>query len=161
MDVAESPLPTQVFEPPVSEDAELFWAATRDQQFVLPWCGACDSPIWFPRAVCPHCLNGDLDWRESDGRGAVYALSVHHRPGPGRVKEDGSYVTALVDVDDGVRMMTNIVGVGAEEVEVGDRVILCWFPLSDGRNLPMFRVADDPVGECRGRYGYAIMTGRG
>jgi uncharacterized OB-fold protein len=71
----------------------------------------------------------------------VYATSVQHRPGPGRDADDGPYVVALIDLDAGVRMMSNVVGCTPEEVAVGMRVALDWEPLSDGRHLPVFHPA--------------------
>jgi uncharacterized OB-fold protein len=69
----------------------------------------------------------------------VYAASVHTRPGPGRIAEDGPYVVALVDLDAGVRMMGNVTNCDPDAVRVGMRVVLVWEPLSDGRHLPVFQ----------------------
>jgi uncharacterized OB-fold protein len=67
---------------------------------------------------------------------------VHHRPGPGREPDDGTYAVALVDLPEGVRMMTNIVGCEPDEVAVGQAVRVHWHQLSDGRHLPMFEPID-------------------
>jgi uncharacterized protein len=131
-------------EPPISDEAAPFWDATRDQRFLLPWCMRCDAAIWYPRSTCPRCFGDDVDWRADTGAGTVYAASVHTRPGPGRVEEDGPYVVALVDLDAGVRMMSNVTGCPPGDVEVGMRVELTWEPLSDGRHLPVFRPAPIP-----------------
>jgi uncharacterized protein len=130
---------TTLREPTVSEEAAPFWDATRERRFVLPWCTECDAAIWYPRTVCPGCLGNDVEWREDAGDGTVYATSLHTRPGPGRAAEDGPYVVALVDLDAGVRMMSNVVGCPPEDVAAGTRVELAWEPLSDGRHLPVFR----------------------
>jgi len=129
-------------EPPVSVEALPFWDATRDQRFVLPWCIACDAAIWYPRATCPRCLGDAVEWRDDDGGGTVYAASVHSKPGPGRDADDGPYVVVLVDLDAGVRMMSNVVGCPPDGVAAGLRVAIDWEPLSDGRHLPVFRVLD-------------------
>ena len=63
------------------------------------------------------------------------------RPGPGRDPADGPYVVALVELAEGVRMMTNVVGCPPDDVTVGMPVRLAWQPLSDGRNLPQFAPA--------------------
>lgn len=137
-------------EPPVSDDAVPFWDATREQRFVLPWCTDCDAAIWYPRTVCPRCLGDAVEWRDDDGNGTVYAASVHSKPGPGRASDldpgaDGPYVVVLVDLDAGVRMMSNVVGCPPEEVAAGMRVALSWEPLSDGRHLPVFRPGAGPL----------------
>ncbi len=126
-------------EPPVSDEAVPFWDATREQRFVLPWCNECERAIWYPRTVCPRCLGDAVEWHDDAGTGTVYAASVQSKPGPGREIDDGPYVVVLVDLDAGVRMMSNVVGCPPDEVAAGMRVAIAWEPLSDGRHLPVFR----------------------
>jgi uncharacterized OB-fold protein len=126
-------------EPRPSDEAGPFWDATREQRFVLPWCTDCERALWYPRTTCPSCFGSAVEWRADAGRGTVYAASVHHRPGPGRDADDGPYAVVLVDLDAGVRMMSNVVGCPPEAVTAGMRVMVAWEPLSDGRNLPVFR----------------------
>jgi uncharacterized OB-fold protein len=129
---------TTLLEPPTSDEAAPFWDATRARQLVLPWCRTCERPYWFPRAVCPRCLGTEIDWRPASGRATVYAVSVQHRPGMGRDAGDGPYAVALVDLAEGVRMMTNVLGCDPETVAVGQPVQVSWHALADGRHLPMF-----------------------
>jgi uncharacterized protein len=134
--------PTRLLEPPPASEATApYWDATRDQRLVLPWCTHCDRAFWFPREVCPGCLEPDVEWRPAAGTGVVYAASVHHKPGFGRSPDDGPYVVALVELPEGVRMMSNVIGVPPDDVVVGMPVALAWHPLSDGRHLPMFTPA--------------------
>ena len=125
----------------MSDESRPFWDATREQRFVLPWCTECDAPIWYPRAFCPRCFGHTVEWRADAGGGTVHAASVHTRPGPGRDADDGPYVVVLVDLDAGVRMMSNVIGCAPDVVAVGMRVELGWEPLSDGRYLPVFHPA--------------------
>jgi uncharacterized protein len=124
------------FEPPISEVTEPFWAATRRGRLLLQWCTACARPIWYPREVCPRCLSTTLEWRESQGRGVVYACTVEHKAQTRAL--EAPYVVALVELDEGVRMLSNVVGCPPDQVAVGDRVGVTWEPLSDGRRLPLF-----------------------
>jgi hypothetical protein len=132
---------TALFEPPVSEVAASFWDATRDRRLVLPWCTLCELAIWYPREVCPRCLGDAIEWRAASGRGRVYAVSVQHRAGPGRDQSDGPYTVALVDLAEGARIMSNVIGCPPEMVTVGMAVRVAWHPLSDGRQLPQFEPA--------------------
>ena len=130
-----------IIEPPVSEFSEPFWDATRNQQLLLPWCSACETPRWYPREVCPACLDSAIEWRPAAGTGVVYAYSVQHLPGPGRDKTDVPYTVALIELAEGVRMMSNVVDCPPDDVAVGMPVRVTWMPLSDGRNLPQFAPA--------------------
>jgi uncharacterized OB-fold protein len=79
-------------------------------------CADCSATVFYPRVLCPTCGSGALEWRESAGRGTVYATTaVHSRNGEPRN-------VALVDLDEGFRMMSRVEGVPAEEVEIGARV---------------------------------------
>jgi uncharacterized OB-fold protein len=130
-----------VLEPPITSVAEPFWAATRRGELVLQWCTSCERPIWYPREVCPACFGSTLEWRAASGAGVVHAVSVHHLPGPGRSADDVPYAVALIDLAEGVRVMSNIVNTAPDGVTVGDAVQVTWLPLSDGRNLPQFEPA--------------------
>lgn len=123
------------FEPPASSVSEPFWEATRERRLVLQHCDSCDRAVWYPRVLCPHCSGVDLTWREASGRGTVYAVSVQHRPGHPALADRVPYVVALVDLDDGVRMMTSVIGCPADDVRIGLRVRPAWEELSDGRHL--------------------------
>jgi uncharacterized protein len=132
---------TKLLEPPVSDASAPFWDATREQRFVLPWSTVTGQPVWYPREVDPADPSAPFEWREASGEGTVYAFSVHHRPGPGRDAAEGPYVVAIIELAEGARMMSNVVGCPPEEVTVGMPVRLAWHPLSDGRHLPQFTPA--------------------
>ena len=125
-------------EPPVTDVTAPFWDATRERHLLLQWCRSCEQLVWYPRETCPGCLGTDLEWRPASGGGTVHACSVMPRPGnPGMAGRE-PYVVALVALDEGVRLMSNVVGGDPWTVAVGDRVALTWEPLSDGRHLYLF-----------------------
>lgn len=138
--MSAAPTPSR-FEPPESPAGAPFWAATRDRRLVLPWCTTCELPHWYPRERCPRCLGGVIDWREASGLGTVHAVSVMPKPALPVLAERVPYAVALVELDEGVRMMTNIVTDEPFGVTVGDRVQVGWESLSDGRHLPVFHPA--------------------
>jgi len=129
-------------EPPESVAGAPFWDASRASRLDLPWCARCGRPHWYPREVCPFCLCDELEWRPASGRGTVYALTVLPRAAQSVLADRVPYVVALVELDEGVRLMTNLVGDRALGAEVGDAVRVTWEPLSDGRHLPLFEVAE-------------------
>jgi uncharacterized protein len=133
----------KLMEPPQSEHGAPFWDATREQRLLIPYSTATGQPFWYPREVAPDSLEAGVEWREASGEGTVYAVSVQHRTGPGRDPDDGPYAVALVDLPEGVRIMSNVIGCDPESVVPGMAVRVAWHPLSDGRNLPMFIPAGD------------------
>lgn len=130
------------FEPRQSDVSEPFWDATRDERLLVQWCDDCDAAIFYPRELCPTCLGTNLSWKEAAGSATVYAISVQHSPGNPLMAGRVPYAVALVDLAEGIRMMTNIVTENPSAVRVGDAVTVCWEPLSDGRNLPQFALIE-------------------
>src|SRR5262249_13618985 len=125
-------------EPPMTETTEPFWDATRQRRFLVQWCVDCEEPIFYPREVCPRCLGSSLEWRQSPGTGTVYAVTVEYKPQNPLMADRAPYAVALVDVDDGIRMLSNVVGCPPGDVSVGMPVQITWEELSDGRHLPLF-----------------------
>jgi hypothetical protein len=150
---AERATPTRL-EPSVGDESGPFWEATREGRLLVQWCTACDRGVFYPRSFCPHCeaaggagrageAGGTLEWREASGRATVHAAVVEHRPeAAGAAFSNGEpYCIALIDLEEGVRMMTNIVGCPPGDVHSGMAVTVSWEPLSDGRQLALFRPA--------------------
>lgn len=84
--------------------------------FALPTCVRCDRAHYSPRVLCPHCGSDSIAWRKSLGRGVVYSTSV--------VTPRGAepYAVVLVELDEGPRLMSNLVGMPADQVQIGMRV---------------------------------------
>lgn len=123
--------------PPESPAGAPFWAASRERRLLLPWCDGCGRPHWYPRGFCPHCLGDAIEWREASGAGRVYAVSVQPKAAFPGVGGDPPYAVALVDLDEGVRMMLRVVAGDPWSVAIDDPVTVGWEPLSDGRHLPV------------------------
>ncbi len=131
-------------EPPVTPLAEPFWDATRRQELVAQRCDACDRFVWYPREACPGCLGADLRWEPLAGTGTIYSFNVMHKPGNPMMGDEVPYVIALVDLDEGIRMATNIVGAADGSLHCDQPVRIDWsVTLSDGRHLPVFRTIGD------------------
>ena len=131
--------------PGTSPESGPFWDATRERRLVLQWCVDCDAPVQFPRAFCPRCGGGALQWRPASGLGTVHAVTVEHRPE--QMGADAPFAVALVDLDEGARLMTNVVGCAPGDVAIGLRVTVTWEALDDGRHLPLFAPVEEPSSE--------------
>lgn len=114
-----------------------FWAAAREDRLILPRCRICATVIWYPRGFCPECGSTDVDWFEASGRGRVYACSAVHR-GQGSWAAASPYCLAYVELEEGPRILTNIVGTDADAVKVGQPVQAVFVPAGE-QKLVRFR----------------------
>lgn len=114
-----------------------WWDATRERRLLVQRCQTCGHHQHYPRGICTSCHGTSLGYVEASGRGTIYSFSEVMRP-PHPAFEP-PYVVALVRLDEGPVVMGNIVGGGEPACDAA--VVLAWEPLSDGRNLPQFRLA--------------------
>jgi uncharacterized protein len=127
--------------PPITLETQPFWDAATEGRLVLPRCDECATVIWYPRAFCPACGSTSVTWIDAVGTGAVYSCTVV-RKGQGQYREAAPYVVAYVELDEGPRMMTNVVGCDPDAVHIGMRVEVTFDATDKGTALPRFR----PVG---------------
>lgn len=95
-----------------------YFAALNKGIFQIQRCTACEKHVFYPRTLCPHCGNDDLQWTEPAGTGTVYSYSVI----AGRPGTDTDYHVALIDLDEGVRIMSRIEDVSSAHLYIGMRV---------------------------------------
>jgi uncharacterized OB-fold protein len=131
-------LPTRV--PRRNAETTPFWDACAAGRLMLPKCDGCGQLIWYPRRFCPFCATHSVTYVEVSGRGTVYTFTIMRR-GDGPFREKSPYVLAYVQLDEGPIMMTNIVGVDPESVEVGQAVRVVFEPAGDGDAIPRFTAA--------------------
>jgi len=93
---------------PTPETKE-FWDGTAAGELRLQRCRPCDAFYFPPRPFCPRCLSDEVEWERTSGRGRLYSYVINHRPPPPFGTEP--YAIAVVELDEGPRMMSNIVGV--------------------------------------------------
>ena len=129
-------LPAQ--SPGVTLETQPFWDATREGRLVLPRCDDCEYVIWYPRRFCPACGSRNVSWFDAAGTGTVYTYTIVTK-GTGSYRDAGPYVVAFVELDEGPRLMTNIVDTPTDSVAVGQRVTVVFTPTEDGTALARFR----------------------
>lgn len=105
-------------------------------RFLIQRCGACARAVYAPRTVCPHCGADALDWEAPSGLGTVHAVTTVAR----KADEGGPYNVSLVDLDEGVRLMSRVEGLAPGDVRIGLRV-QARVQVQDGQGLVLF----DPV----------------
>lgn len=107
------PVPT-----PRGEERAWFEAAA-DGRLLIQRCGACAATVFFPRSVCPVCHDDALEWAGAAGTGIVYSFTVLHRAGKPGWEADVPYVVALIELEEGPRMMGNLLEVDPAQVRIG------------------------------------------
>ena len=140
MTVHQKPRPT------IGPDSAPFWKGCREHKLLLPTT-ADGTPFWYPRALTPGTLE-PVQYTESQGTGTVYTYSIHHI-GPSKAyKGDPPHVVALIDLDEGVRMMSNLVkdepdypSIDPDDVSIGMRVRVVFHDVTDEITLPKFVAA--------------------
>ncbi|MDF5757717.1 Zn-ribbon domain-containing OB-fold protein [Spongiactinospora sp. TRM90649] len=118
-------LPEAGFTPAGADEA--FWAATAEGRLTLTRCEPCATVIWYPRPFCPQCGGRDLTRFAASGEATVYSYTVV-RKARGDYRELTPYVVAYVELAEGPRILTNIVGCDPAEVRIGQAVTLVFDP---------------------------------
>ena len=130
---------------PVELTTELgapFWAAAREGRLVVQECGGCGALQHYPQLRCPDC-GGLLDsWKELSGRGVVYSFTVTHQGFHPWWAQRVPYAVVTVELEEGVRMVSDLPSEDLERVAIGAPVELFFDPVGDGRILPRFRLAN-------------------
>jgi uncharacterized OB-fold protein len=123
--------------PSPNADDQTFWDGLLEDRVSLPRCVACEHIIWYPRPVCPACSGTDVEWFEATGAGSIYSFSVTRKI-PGRWSGSVPFVLAYVELDEGPRVLTNIVDTDVESVHIGQRVRAVFHDATDGGALLRF-----------------------
>jgi len=108
---------------PVADlETKPYWEATAGGKLLIKQCNACGNAFFYPRNHCPSCWSTDTSWKESSGLGSVYTFTVVYQNDLPPFRDRVPYVVAIVELDEGVRMTTNIEGVTPEDVRCGMKV---------------------------------------
>jgi uncharacterized OB-fold protein len=137
--------------PTIEAESQPFWDAARDGRLLIHRCQACGLAHHYPRPFCPSCWSEDVVWEEASGRATLYTHSTVHMndlpPFGARVP----YVVAAVDLEEGPRVMTNIVDCDPADLRIGMAVEVAFQELTPEITAPVFRPAPDRAGSAAGR----------
>jgi uncharacterized OB-fold protein len=123
--------------PPDTELSRPFWNGCRHNELRIQLCADCDCFQFYPRTICSHCDSNNLSWRAVSGRGRIASFTVVRR-GISHAYT-APYVVALIDLDEGPRMMSNIVGSDPETIAIGDAVDVQFEQWGEDYLLPVFK----------------------
>jgi uncharacterized OB-fold protein len=127
--------------PRVDEENRWFWEACARHELVLQKCADCSTLRFYPRALCPSCLSSRTDYLRASGRGTVYTFTVTHQNQAPGFKDELPYVMAYVQLEEGPRLLTNIIETPPDEVKIGMPVEVLFEDVDEELAIPKFRKA--------------------
>jgi uncharacterized OB-fold protein len=125
--------------PQSDPESQPYWEGIAQGELRIQYCRQCRRHVFYPRSLCPHCHSEDLTWVVASGRGTIYSYTVAHRAfGP--FATEVPFVIAIVELEEGVRMLTRILDAPRERLRIGAAVRVTFEPVAGRPPLPFFRL---------------------
>jgi uncharacterized OB-fold protein len=128
--------------PQPTELSEGFWEGVRRGELVAQCCSDCRRLRHYPQAMCPDCHSLAFEWTPLSGLGSIYSYTVAHRAFHPAWREHVPYVLATIELDEGVRMICDLLDVEPEAVSIGQRVEVYFAKMPGQGMMPRFRVLE-------------------
>jgi uncharacterized OB-fold protein len=125
--------------PKPNADTRPFWNGCKKHQLRFQKCTQCHHVRWPPSIICPVCHYPDTEWIVASGRGKVYTFIVYRQAYHKAFEQEVPYVTAIVQLDEGPHLMTNIIGIAPENVFCDMSVEVTWEDINKRFSLPKFK----------------------
>ena len=122
-------------------DSRPYWEGLAQGELRIQRCNACSKAVFYPRSICPHCHADSLSWITASGRGIIYSYTVAHQ-GFGSFAEDVPFIVIIVELEEGVRMMSRLVDATREHAAVGKAVQVTFEHVGEEFTLPYFRLVE-------------------
>lgn len=129
--------------PVVNEWARPFWDFAKERKLYLQECITCSKHIFYPRIACPFCGSQEIEWVQASGKGKLYTFTVVENNAPSAFQSDCPYVVAIVQLEEGVQMLTNIVDCNPYKLKFDMPVEVTFDQLNDEFTLPKFKPIND------------------
>jgi uncharacterized OB-fold protein len=124
--------------PTIELETKAFWDGARAGMLLLGRCGACNLTHYYPRPFCPKCWSEDVTLKAANGRATLYTYSVVYLNDMPPFDERLPYVAAMVELEEGVRVSTNIVDCEFSQLRVGMPLTVVFREITDGVSIPVF-----------------------
>ncbi len=125
-----------------TEISQGYWDGCREGRLVVQRCTACGTLRHYPQLLCPSCYSGAVEWHEIRPTGTIYSYTIARRPFDTGWKDSAPYALVIVEMDDGVRMMGDILNVDPDAVQIGGRVMVEFEEMPGQGVVPRFRLAN-------------------
>jgi uncharacterized protein len=120
--------------PAINPETKPFWDAAAKGQLLIKKCLACGELHYYPRTICPFCHSDRTEWQAASGKGSIYSFSIMRRA-------VDPFAIAYVTLEEGPKVLTNIVDCAFDDVKIGKPVTLVWKQSEGGPAVPMFTLA--------------------
>ena len=127
--------------PSVVGETKPYWDSCRRGDLVIQKCDDCNKYQFYPRGICSNCWSNNIQWVKSTGRGTIWTYTVTYQNRTLGFAQDVPYILALVELDEGVKMFTNIVECETSNVQIGMPVEVTFVQASNQISVPYFRPA--------------------
>jgi len=129
--------------PNPDNETQPFWDGAREGRLVIRRCNTCGEAFFYPRPFCPKCWSADVGWIDASGRATLYTWSIVHVNDLPPFHERVPYVAAIVTLEEGPRMMTNVVGVDFDDLDADMALRVTFRSISDEPpvTIPVFEPA--------------------
>lgn len=125
--------------PYIHDETKPFWDRTKKHELWIQHCKDCERFYFYPRSFCPHCLSYNVEWTRATGKGKIYSFTVAHRPASPEFQPDIPYNITLVELEEGVRLMSNIVECDNEDLQIDLPVEVVFDDVTPEITLPKFK----------------------
>ena len=127
--------------PQPNADTKPFWDACKEHQLRFQKCQNCGHVRWPPSIICPICYSYDTEWIVARGKGKVYTFAVYHQAYHEAFETELPYITAIIELEEGPHILTNIVACKPNELRCDMPVEVAWEDITEGFSLPKFKLA--------------------
>ena len=133
----------KAYRPTRAPESEPFRAGCAEGRLVVPSCGDCGRFHFYPRRFCPYCDCEDIEWREASGAGIVYSFAIVEKPIEKAFSSLVPYVIAIVELEEGIRMLSHVVDVDPADMTCGMCVRVQYRRISETLTVPVFGPGGD------------------
>lgn len=127
----------------MTPEAKPYWDGLKDEKLMLPKCGDCNKSFFYPRVACPHCHSRNIGWEQASGKGVLYSFEIAYRSLNPAFKIEPPYVLAMIELEEGPRIMSNLINIEADPavVKIGTPVEVVFEKQTDDVTIALFQPA--------------------
>ena len=124
-------------------ESDYYWEKAKAHELWLRKCDVCNQTYFYPRDICPLCFSRNTSWIQASGKGTLHTFAIVHRAPTPAFRDDAPFVVAMVDLEEGPRMPTNLIEVEPDPavIKVGMAVEVVFEDITDEISLPKFKPA--------------------